>query len=141
MVDRLMGYVAKYDGVDVYLISEKDYFDLKTPNPYIYYVIYRPKDSRWLVLQEDQIIGATDKSLNIDFWSKDENPNWKLAGMYSKLRERQAAYLKLEELENSFEKSDDFSEGNYIEIPNEKLEEFGVLVTEGDIEEMGPEGK
>ena len=65
-MDRLMGYVAKYDGVDVYLITEKDYFDLKTPNPYIYYVIYKPKDSRWLVLQGDQIIGATDKSLDID---------------------------------------------------------------------------
>lgn len=137
-MDRLMGYVAKYDGVDVYLISEEEYFNLKTPNPYIYYVIYRPKDSRWLVLQEDRIIGATDKSLNIDFWDKDENPNWKLAGIYSKLRERQAAYLKLEELENSFENS---SEGTYIEIPNEKLEEFGVLSVEGDIEEIGPEGK
>lgn len=134
-MDRLMGYVAKYDGVDVYLITEKDYFDLKTPNPYIYYVIYRPKDSRWLVLYEDRIIGSTNNSLNIEFWNKDENPNWKLAGMYSRLRERQAAYMKLkelEELENSFENS----EGNYIEIPNEKLEEFGVVLTEGNMDEV-----
>lgn len=134
-MDRLMGYVAKYDGIDVYLISEKDYFDLKNPNPNMYYVIYWPKDIRWLVLQGDRIVGATDQSLDIEFWNKDENPNWKFAGLYSKLRERQAAYLKLEELENSFENS---NEGNYIEIPNE---EFGVLSIEGDLEEIGPEGE
>lgn len=127
-MDRLMGYVAKYDGVDVYLITEKDYFDLKTPNPYIYYVIYRPKDSRWLVLQGDQIIGATDKSLDIEFWKKDENPNWKLAGMYSKLRARQAAYMELnkreqlEDIEGQFEnpvENLEFNEG--------EMQKFGVV--------------
>lgn len=126
MVDRLMGYVAKYDGVDVYLITEKDYFDLKTPNPYIYYVIYKPKDSRWLVLQGDQIIGATDKSLDIEFWKKDENPNWKLAGMYSKLRARQAAYMEL----NKREELEDI-EGQF-ENPVENLE-----FNEGEMQELG----
>lgn len=126
MVNRLMGYVAKYDGVDVYLITEKDYFDLKTPNPYIYYVIYRPKDSRWLVLQGDQIIGATDKSLDIEFWKKDENPNWKLAGMYSKLRARQAAYMEL----NKREQLEDI-EGQF-ENPVENLE-----FNEGEMQELG----
>lgn len=125
-MDRLMGYVAKYDGVDVYLITEKDYFDLKTPNPYIYYVIYKPKDSRWLVLQGDQIIGATDKSLDIDFWKKDENPNWKLAGMYSKLRARQAAYMEL----NKREQLEDI-EGQF-ENPVENLE-----FNEGEMQELG----
>ena len=125
-MDRLMGYVAKYDGVDVYLISEKDYFDLKTPNPYIYYVIYKPKDSRWLVLQGDQIIGATDKSLDIEFWKKDENPNWKLAGMYSKLRARQAAYMEL----NKREQLEDI-EGQF-ENPVENLE-----FNEGEMQELG----
>lgn len=129
MVDRLMGYVAKYNGVDVYLITEKDYFDLKTPNPYIYYVIYRPKDSRWLVLQGDQIIGATDKSLDIDFWKKDENPNWKLAGMYSKLRARQAAYMEL----NKREQLEDI-EGQF-ENPVENLED--VEFNEGEMQELG----
>ena len=129
MVDRLMGYVAKYDGVDVYLITEKDYFDLKTPNPYIYYVIYKPKDSRWLVLQGDQIIGATDKSLDIDFWKKDENPNWKLAGMYSKLRARQAAYMEL----NKREQLEDI-EGQF-ENPVENLED--VEFNEGEMQELG----
>lgn len=126
MVNRLMGYVAKYDGVDVYLITEKDYFDLKTPNPYIYYVIYRPKDSRWLVLQGDQIIGATDKSLDIEFWKKDENPNWKLVGMYSKLRARQAAYMEL----NKREELEDI-EGQF-ENPVENLE-----FNEGEMQELG----
>lgn len=125
-MNRLMGYVAKYDGVDVYLITEKDYFDLKTPNPYIYYVIYRPKDSRWLVLQGDQIIGATDKSLDIEFWKKDENPNWKLAGMYSKLRARQAAYMEL----NKREQLEDI-EGQF-ENPVENLE-----FNEGEMQELG----
>ena len=128
-MDRLMGYVAKYDGVDVYLITEKDYFDLKTPNPYIYYVIYRPKDSRWLVLQGDQIIGATDKSLDIEFWKKDENPNWKLAGMYSKLRARQAAYMEL----NKREQLEDI-EGQF-ENPVENLED--VKFNEGEMQELG----
>ena len=128
-MNRLMGYVAKYDGVDVYLITEKDYFDLKTPNPYIYYVIYRPKDSRWLVLQGDQIIGATDKSLDIDFWKKDENPNWKLAGMYSKLRARQAAYMEL----NKREQLEDI-EGQF-ENPVENLED--VKFNEGEMQELG----
>lgn len=128
-MDRLMGYVAKYDGVDVYLITEKDYFDLKTPNPYIYYVIYKPKDSRWLVLQGDQIIGATDKSLDIDFWKKDENPNWKLAGMYSKLRARQAAYMEL----NKREQLEDI-EGQF-ENPVENLED--VEFNEGEMQELG----
>ena len=128
-MDRLMGYVAKYDGVDVYLISEKDYFDLKTPNPYIYYVIYKPKDSRWLVLQGDQIIGATDKSLDIEFWKKDENPNWKLAGMYSKLRARQAAYMEL----NKREELEDI-EGQF-ENPVENLED--VEFNEGEMQELG----
>lgn len=126
MANRLMGYVAKYDGVDVYLITEKDYFDLKTPNPYIYYVIYKPKDSRWLVLQGDQIIGATDKSLDIEFWKKDENPNWKLAGMYSKLRARQAAYMEL----NKREQLEDI-EGQF-ENPVENLE-----FNEGEMQELG----
>ena len=125
-MDRLMGYVAKYDGVDVYLITEKDYFDLKTPNPYIYYVIYKPKDSRWLVLQGDQIIGATDKSLDIDFWKKDENPNWKLAGMYSKLRARQAAYMELKKREQLED-----IEGQF-ENPVENLE-----FNEGEMQELG----
>lgn len=128
-MNRLMGYVAKYDGVDVYLITEKDYFDLKTPNPYIYYVIYRPKDSRWLVLQGDQIIGATDKSLDIEFWKKDENPNWKLAGMYSKLRARQAAYMEL----NKREQLEDI-EGQF-ENPVENLED--VKFNEGEMQELG----
>ena len=128
-MNRLMGYVAKYDGVDVYLITEKDYFDLKTPNPYIYYVIYKPKDSRWLVLQGDQIIGATDKSLDIDFWKKDENPNWKLAGMYSKLRARQAAYMEL----NKREQLEDI-EGQF-ENPVENLED--VEFNEGEMQELG----
>lgn len=129
MVDRLMGYVAKYDGVDVYLITEKDYFDLKIPNPYIYYVIYRPKDSRWLVLYGDRIIGSTNNSLNIEFWNKDENPNWKLAGMYSKLRARQAAYMELnkrEQLENI--------EGQF-ENPVENLKD--VEFNEGEMQELG----
>lgn len=133
MVDRLMGYVAKYDGVDVYLITEKDYFDLKTPNPYIYYVIYRPKNERWLVLQEDKIIGATDKSLNIDFWTKDESPNWKLAGLYSKLRARQAAYMELNGIENLEERPINIIE-NEMKIENE-LEE--VEFDGGDLQEIG----
>lgn len=128
-MNRLMGYVAKYDGVDVYMITEKDYFELKTPNPYIYYVIYRPKNEKWLVLQGDQIIGATDKSLDIEFWKKDENPNWKLAGMYSKLRVRQAAYMEL----NKREELEDI-EGQF-ENPVENLED--VEFNEGEMQELG----
>lgn len=67
------------------------------------------------------IIGATDSSLDIEFWTKDENPNWKLAGIYKKLRARQAAYLKLEELENSFE---NLNEG--ISLLGEVVDEVGV---------------
>lgn len=130
MVDRLMGYVAKYDGVDVYMITEKDYFELKTPNPYIYYVIYRPKNEKWLVLQEDRIIGATDKSLDIEFWNKDENPNWKLAGLYSKLRARQAAYMELNGIESLEDKPI-----NILETES-KIEDE-VEFNEGEMEELG----
>lgn len=89
------GYIANYDGVDVFLVSEEEY---RNENPEILYIVMRPNEEHYLVLLNNVIVGYADHGFNVFFWPIGEEPNFDEAGLYNNLQDRETAYLKIEEL-------------------------------------------